>query len=391
MPTVRPNWSVQTKLLVSIILLVLAGYALYRFSMAIPPLILAVILSYILTPLVNRIQRLLHLPRLITILLVYLLLLLVLAALGRLVAPLLVEQLRKLLLSAEEIVENARSIYNTPLEFAGITIDMRAQLGNLSGSLQSMMSLFRSTITALIDLVTAFAWLIFIFVISIYLIKDSAALSAWLGKLPPPDYRDDFAKLMEQIKIIWSSFLRGQILLSLIVILIITSLGFLIGLPYAMLLGILAGLLEFMPSIGHGIWLTIAGFVALIGGSTWLPLPNWAFLLLLIVVHTLFTQVDLNFLIPRIIGRSVHLSPLVVILGIVIGVFSLGVLGVVLAAPTIASLRVIGRYIYALMFDQDPFPENINWETKPTPILRWWQRRRAKTLADEPQARQSDL
>ena len=72
-------------------------------------------------------------------------------------------------------------------------------------------------------------------------------------------------------------------------------------------------------------------------GSTWLPIPNWVFALIIISLHLVFEQFDLNYLIPRIIGRSVHLPPLVVILGIVTGAVLAGVLGILLAAPTIAS------------------------------------------------------
>lgn len=69
-----------------------------------------------------------------------------------------------------------------------------------------------------------------------------------------------------------------------------------------------------------------------------------------------FAQVDINILIPTVIGKHVRLHPMVVIIGVIIGINVGGVLGVVLAAPTIASLRVIGRYIYAKLFRMYPFP-----------------------------------
>ena len=67
-------------------------------------------------------------------------------------------------------------------------------------------------------------------------------------------------------------------------------------------------------------------------------------MLLVMVLHPIFSQFDLNFLIPHIIGRSVRLPPMVVILGIVAGASIAGVLGIILAAPSIASLHVLGRY-----------------------------------------------
>jgi predicted PurR-regulated permease PerM len=132
-------------------------------------------------------------------------------------------------------------------------------------------------------------------------------------------------------------------------------------------MAVLAGLLEFVPSIGHGIWLTLASLLVLFQGSTWIPLQNWIVMLIVIGLHVIFMQVDLNILIPRIIGRRVHLHPLVVILGILAGAALAGVLGVVLAAPTIATSRVLGRYLMAGLFDLDPFPEDDDVEHKDEP------------------------
>jgi predicted PurR-regulated permease PerM len=156
-----------------------------------------------------------------------------------------------------------------------------------------------------------------------------------------------------------------------VVAVIFTIIGFILGLPFALAMGVFAGLMEFLPSIGHGIWLVVASLLALFAGSTWLPLPNWAFMLVVIGLHLVYQQFDLNYLIPRIIGHSVHLPPLVVILGIVTGAVLAGVLGIPLAAPTIASARVLGRYVYANLFDLDPFAASAA-PPLPPPNPRWW-------------------
>jgi len=100
-------------------------------------------------------------------------------------------------------------------------------------------------------------------------------------------------------------------------------------------------------------------------------LPNWVFALIIVGLHIVFQQFDLNYLIPRIIGRQVHLPPLVVILGIVAGAATAGVLGVLLAAPTVASARVLGRYIFANLSDTAPFPDLAS-SPLPPPDPRWW-------------------
>ncbi len=192
----------------------------------------------------------------------------------------------------------------------------------------------------------------------------------------PTDYQNDYRLLVTEINEIWSSFFRGQLLLAVIVASIFAVVGVAIGLPFALGMAVLAGLLEFLPSIGHGIWLIVAVIASLLLGSSWIPVPNWVFALIVVGLHIIFQQFDLNYLIPRIIGRSVHLPPLVVILGIVAAAVSVGVLGIPLAAPTIASARVFGRYIYCELLDMDPFPLVESTATPlPPPDPQWWRRR----------------
>ncbi|MBN1311945.1 MAG: AI-2E family transporter, partial [Anaerolineae bacterium] len=174
--------------------------------------------------------------------------------------------------------------------------------------------------------------------------------------LVPRSYKRDVQLLIREIDQVWKAFFRGQVTLSLIVTIILTVVSTVLGLPYPLLLGIWGGLLEFLPSIGNMIWGATVVLAALLEGSTYLPIPNTTFALIVVVVYVVFAQVDVNILIPNIIGRHVKLHPMVVLIGVIIGISVGGVLGVALAAPTIASLRIIGRYIYAKLFHMYPFP-----------------------------------
>jgi predicted PurR-regulated permease PerM len=183
--------------------------------------------------------------------------------------------------------------------------------------------------------------------------------------------------MRDEINQIWSAFFRGQLLLAFIVAVGFIAAGSIIGLPFAFAMGILAGILEFLPSIGHAIWLFIASLLAFFLGSTWIPVQNWIFMLIVIGLHLLFEQFDLNYLIPRIIGRRVHLPPLVVILGIVSAALLAGVLAIPLAAPTIASARIIGRYLLSNLIDMEWTPVSAT-QPLPPPKTYWWQRNHNK-------------
>lgn len=387
----RPAWSIQTKIIVVVLALLGMGYAIYQFRGVITPFILAVVLAYVLGPLVISLQKRLRLPRGVGILLVYLVLFVLIAAVLALIVPGAIREAGRFASNADSFLNKIHDLVQGKFAIGEFTISGEDIFTQLVSSFKTIVEpLVGTTFDLLKSILSSLTWIVFIVIISIYLILDSEKISAWLERLPPPAERGDFIHLKTEMGSIWQSFFRGQLLLTVVVSTIITIEGMIIGMPYPLYMGILAGLLEFFPSIGHGIWLVIASLVALLAGSTWLPVPNWAFWLILLGCHIVFTQFDLNYLIPRIIGRSVHLSPLVVILGILAGASLAGVLGVVLAAPTIASLRVLARYIYARLLDLDPFAPGDVTEPLPPPNPEWWRiplERRSKWVDDRSRSR----
>ena len=367
----RPRWSSQSKTLVSILVLAFILFLIYRVREIIPPLIIAFILAFVLSPLVNRIQHMCRIHIVLAIISSYVILILVVKIFLLLLIPPLIDQFNSLNLDIQILLQQAESFIGQQFEIMGRTIDGSALIDQVSASFQNIVEPFLGqTLGFFVEIITSIVWLVFIFVISFYLILDSDSVRDWFEKLPPPDYRQDYVRLRDEINLIWNSFFRGQIVLATVVATIFTIAGFILGLPFAFAMGIFAGFMEFLPSIGHAIWLFVASILAFSIGSTWLPIPNWMFMLLIIGLHLIFEQFDLNYLIPRIIGRRVQLKPLVVILGIAIGAVLAGMIGILIAAPTIASARVIGRYIYANLLDQDPFPPIK--EIPPPKTKRWW-------------------
>lgn len=370
----RAHWSPLTKIVVSLLMLGLGLYLVYRFSAVLAPLVLAGILAYVLTPLAAAIQKRLGVRRTVAVFLAYLALLVALVLIPVVVIPPLSAQVAALNLDIQLLLREFQSLLESRIVVMGQTVD----LGEITGQLPAFFGgsfepVFGQTLGLLVEVISSLAWLVFILVVSFYLVKDSGRLGRWIESLVPTDYREDYRRLVDDINGIWAAFFRGQMVLAFVVASIITVAGLILGLPFALALGALAGLLELLPSVGHGIWLIIASPLALFLGSSWLPLPNWLFMLFVIGLHMVFQQFDLNYLIPRVIGRRVQLPPLVVILGIVFGAVLAGVLGILLAAPTIASARVLGRYVYANLFDLDPFPAPAS-SPLPPPDPQWWRR-----------------
>lgn len=352
----RPHWSTTTKALVSALLIGILIYLLVQFRVVIPPLVIASILAYILSPLVSRIEPRVGGRRWLATALVYLVLISLLAIGPALVIPPLVDRISGLSLAFEEIFNNLVSFASQTVSIGVLEIDGGQLVTETVNTLRTLLEpLFGRTLDFAFGLISSLATGVFVLVISFYLVKDSGVLKRWVYSLPPPDYRQDFQRLLTEIDRIWSEFFRGQLVLALIVGSIFTLAGFVIGMPFALAMGLFAGLMEFIPSIGHTIWLVTASLLTLFRGSAWLPIPNWAMWLLVFGLHTVFVWADLNILIPRIVGRRVRLHPLIVILGIIAAASVAGVLGVLIAVPTIATGRVISRYLFANLLDYNPF------------------------------------
>jgi predicted PurR-regulated permease PerM len=359
----RPRWSPATKLMVVILIILGAVVLLQRIENIIAPLILAGILAFILNPVVSFFNRWAHIPRSLVLLIIFLIFIgLLTLAIATLTQP-LIRQIQNLMGELPGMLESIEGWLARKWTLGPFSYDSSGLLDEAETLLlEFLQSIGSESVNFLGDVLTGVAEVgvtaIFMFIVSFYLVKDGHKAVDWFYGLVPPHYQDDVSRLAEEINLIWGNFFRGQIVLGIVGGLIVGAVSAIVGLPMALLMGVLAGLLELLPSLGHGIWLAVAIPLALFSGSTWdwMPLSNFWFAVLVLGLHMVYEQVDLNYIIPRIIGRRVHLHPLIVILGILIGASIGGVLGVFLAAPTISSLRVLGRYFYANLLDMDPFP-----------------------------------
>jgi len=354
----RPRWNSTTKVVVAIILFVLFAVALFAFRIVLVPLIIGIMIAYVLQPVVRRMQHSTPLSRGVATGVVYLAVLALVVPIAIILVPVVIDQI---IYSQSQLISFARYLnamgVDATIEISGFTFEVQELVRQITSALTDFVtSVATTSLSFVLDAARVFLMVIFTFVIGFYLTRDTDLVVQWVYGLTPPSYRSDVEALMTEINSIWSAFFRGQLLLSLIVTLILTTLSAILGLPNPLLLGVWGGLLEFLPSIGNMIWGLTAVIVALVNGSTWLPLPNALFALIVFGAYVAFAQLDMNLLVPNIIGRHVRLHPVVVILGVIIGVSVAGVIGVALAAPTIASLRIIMRYIYANLFDLDPFP-----------------------------------
>lgn len=353
----RSRWSSTTKAIVVIALALLLLALAIVLREIIPPLLLAGILAYLLTPVSWALEQRLRIGRGWATALVYLLLLAVLVIALALLIPLVIEQLARLNLDVQTMLADVETALGRRIVLAGISIDVGEVLRQSAQALSGLLEpVFGRTLGIAFDLLSSLLWVVFIVVVAFYFVRDRRRLAETFDSLWPAALRTEVVELRQEVDSVWRAFFVGQIILAFVVALLFAVVGALVGLPFPLAMAVLAGLLEFVPSLGHGIWMVTAALLMLIHGSTWLPIPPWAAAALIVAIHLVFQQVDLNYLIPRLVGRRVRLHPAVVIVGVFAGAIAAGVLGVVLAAPVIATARVLGRYLQANLYDGDRTP-----------------------------------
>ena len=367
------KWGPTTKRTVVVIILVLLVLVIYRFRAVIPPLVISFLAAFILDPIVDFLTDRVGLSRGLGTALVFLVL--IAALLGVLAAPVtvvpsIVRAVRSLQFDVIGFISDIGDFLDQPVDIRGYTLDLSDVYQELSAMLTSFVgSVTQGTIDVVVQIASGAVWLIFILMMSFYLTRDGDRLVEQLDALAPPGYQDDFVRLRLRITDVWNAFLRGQLVMGLLMIAITTTVCMAVGLPYAVLLGLTAGVTEFVPSIGPVIALVPAVLVALFRGSTFLPLSNFWFAVLVVGLYLIIQQVEGNLLLPRVMGGSLRLHPLVVLIGIIVGGSLAGILGMLLAAPVLATLRVLGRYVFYRLYDRDPFAEVEAEEPPPKPGL----------------------
>ncbi len=356
------RWSPTTKIIVILFFVILLGLIVYRFQEIIPPLVIALLLAFILDPIADFLANRLRFSRGLaaaTVILILILVMLGLAATPVAAVPTIQQAVKSMQEEATSAINEIDNFLSAPpIEILGYTLDLNEFYDELSALLRSFVaSVAQGTVDVALEVASGFLWLIFILMVTFYLLKDAERIIAQIDRLPPENYREDIVRLRQQITDVWHAFLRGQLLLGVVIAIVTTAGCMALGIRYAPVLGLLAGLLEVVPNIGPIIAAVPAVLLALFQETTPFGMSNFWYAVLVTGMYVVIQQLENNFIVPRIMGRSLNLHPVLVLVGVVFGGSLGGILGILLAAPTLATLRVIGRYIFYRIYDLDPFAE----------------------------------
>ncbi len=337
----------------AIVILTIAWYIRVIFA----PLISAAVIAYLLSPIVEFLSHTTHLPRKASAMLVFfggVAFIIIFLIFG---IPILLTELREVAGNLNAALEQIQASLMTPTNIMGVQISFESLIPAIRKSFSDALVLPTPSEALLIIESTSrgFLWVLVTLVSTFYLMTDWSQLRAWLIRLAPETYQPDMHWLYGQIREVWMGYLRGQVLLMLIVGIVFTVVWSAIGLPGALALGLLTGLFSLVPEIGPLAATMIAAVVALLEGSNFLPITNFWFMLLVIAIYTALINIKNVWLRPFIMGRSVNMHEGVVFLAIIAAVVTSGVLGALLVVPLLASACVIGSYMRCKILGLSPF------------------------------------
>jgi predicted PurR-regulated permease PerM len=379
------KWPLPTRYIVGVGLVLFFIFLLYISRAELSVIIMAGILAFLVRPIIHLLNR--RLGWGVSVLLTYFAILIVLLLIPLILVPVFsngVEALAGVDWSAA--ADNAKTwlentltnIQNTDIPvatlddavdslveplldaLAGTAAPTTPAAPTASDTINSISQVFSSGLGAIEGivgkLVAALASFALMFVFSIYMSMQADKFHPGILKAVPLKYRPEVDTLLKRLVKTWNDYLHGEVTLMIIIGTIVAIGNLLLGNSAWPVLGIISGLMEVVPGLGPLLALIPGVLVALIGGSSHLPVSNLVFALIVLVFYEGVQVFENNIIMPRVIGRSVELNPLVILVGMFVMGRMLGLAGAMLTVPLLASGLLIVGYLYRKTLGDEPFP-----------------------------------
>lgn len=381
-----PKWGSTTKLVVGMTVVALMAALLIRFRVIIGPLILAFILAYLLHPLGTWINRATRISWRTTINLIYLVVVIIVGSLFAVAGLAVVQQVQSLVSFVQRFVTQLPDLVSnlaTQTYQVGPLVFDPGQFFDLQRLTDQLLSIIQPLLGQLGGIIRTFAgsaanmlgWGVFILLISYFILADTGSFPNEILHIELPGYNQDIRRLGRELRKIWNSFLRGQLIITTLVMILYSILMFVLGIRYAIGIAILAGLSRFIPYIGPLITLSITALVAFLQSGNHFGLAPVSYAVLVVVISLLLDQIIDNLISPRFFSQALGVHPAAILVAAIIAANLIGIIGLILAAPVLATLTLLGRYIFRKMLDLDPWTDME--EIGPSgemPWMRWFQR-----------------
>lgn len=300
------------------------------------PFVVAAVLAYAFSPLVATAEQRTRLPRLAVVSILYGAALAIAVVVSVAVAGRLVGELEELATGgAAALADTLRGVLGHDAIEIGTR---RITVGEIANELNAAVAQLLSTpgdalhLAGLVGDIVLQA--ILTLIVTFYLLLDGERFWAFALRFLRPGQRARAGQLAATIHLVLGRWLRGQLLLiALVAVVLYVLLGPVLHLPYALALSLVSGVLEIIPLVGPIVAAAFAGVIAFSHGGTNLAL-------VVLGVYVVVREVEDQLVMPVVIGRAVHLHPVVTIFAVLVGLSAWGILGGLLAVPVAAALNV---------------------------------------------------
>lgn len=328
----RPiNISITTGTVVKVIFVIVMLYFLFLIKDIVAILFVSLIFASAIDPWVDWMQSK-KVPRSVSVLLIYIVLLSIVSLTVYLIIPPIVKEVSQLSQDYPRYVDKAMSGLNILKNYSvkfGVLDSIKSGLESLSSNFQTTASGVFSTVTGFIGKFFSF---FLILVMTFYMTVEENAIKKLVYSIAPNNYRKYIMQLIGRMQKKIGLWLRGQLILCLIIFIFVYIGLSILGVQYALVLALIAGLMEFIPYIGPVISVVPAAFIAFTQS------PMLA--LFVIPLYYLIQWLENNILVPKIMQKTTGINPIVSISALLIGYKLAGILGAILGIPVATAISV---------------------------------------------------
>jgi len=326
-----------------------AVLVLYLIRDVLGAFVLGAAIAFLIQPAIHRLTEL-GLPRILAIGLIFVAILLALAGIVLLVLPLFINEVGQLQSQAPSLAAEAQrritELQGSPVSIFGINVNLATSTETVSSHLRDyLLGQFGNAVSIGLTALTTLLQILLMFVVAFLLALDEHSVRRVLRRMVPSDYRTDFDQIWRRVRRMLYAYVRGQIIVAGMIG-ILSGIGCaVLGLPDAVALGLLAGITAIIPYLGPFVGALPAVLVGLAAGGPFKAL-------LVVILYFVVSNVILNFVYPKVMGDAVRLPPLLVIVALIAGFSWAGILGMFVAVPLAAILRILFDHIYPRLYEK---------------------------------------
>lgn len=367
-PPPSPIWNSGTKLIVGLTFVGILVALLIYFRSIIGPLLLAIILAYVLHPVAGFLHQKTRLTWRWSVNFIFVLFVLILLSILAVSGFAIVQQMQSLInvintftVGLPEFVEDisSRSYMIGPYQFGLSQTDLQAFTNQILDTLQPVLGRFGSILSSFAaSALVTMGWILFVLVIAYFLLARTGEVTDEMINIDIPGYNDDIRRMNLEFRRIWNVFLRGQLIIFILAIALYSILLTTLGVRYALGIAIMAGVARFIPYVGPFMVWIVTALVAFFQGSNYFGLEPWIYVILVVGLCLILDAVLDNIVVPKFHGDTLGLHPAAVLVAALIAAQLIGFVGLMLAAPVLASMVLISRYFLRKMLDQEPWPSS---------------------------------